>query len=145
LNRKRLGPPFLLAWLTAFVLWFGGTYLINVMLIDYSGMEGSFRPWDEELRLYPVLIVADLIFTGAMVYFYTRWARPGPWLTQGLIFGGQAALFAVFPMVIRNFVALPEGQKMLIQQIVYLGILLMIIGAVLAFVYRADNTPQSTA
>jgi hypothetical protein len=138
MNTRIINSRFFAAWLAAFVLWFSGTYIVNAMLIDYSAISQTFRRWDDELSLFPVLIAADLLLTGSLVWFYARLVQPKLWLSQGLVYGLRVHLFVVVPMYTRNFVAQPETPKMLVQQIVFLGIVLMLIGAVVAFIYRAQ-------
>ena len=127
---------FFLAWIAAFVAWFVGTYVVNVYLIDYSAIAGLMRPWEEELQRYPVLILADLILTGSFVRFYVRGLERKPWLPQGLGFGLAAALLSAVPMSMRYFDAEPVPVAMLVQQIVYFIALMMILGALVGFLYR---------
>jgi hypothetical protein len=119
-----------------FLIWFGGTYVVNGMLIDWSSIAQTFRPWNEELRLFPVLIGADLLLSASIVWFYAHLKEPKPWPAQGLIYGLRVSLFVIVPMYARNFVAAPETVKMLVQQLVFLTLLMMLIGAVVGFLYR---------
>jgi len=135
-----VNKTFFVAWAVAFVGWFAGAYVVNVMLIDYSSAMNLFRPREEELTLYPVLILANAILSGAFVWFYAHGLEPRPWLGQGMRFGFAAALFTIVPTFMRYFVAQPMSAKMLIQQVAFFTVLMMILGALVAFVYRGTTT-----
>jgi len=132
---------FFIAWIGIFVVWFVGTYVVNGILIDYAPIAHLFRLWEDELKLFPVLIVADLTLTGTFVWFYAQGVESKPWLGQGVRFGLAAALLGVLPMYVRYYVAQPVPEAILMQQLVYFVILMMLMGAIVAFVYRAAQTP----
>lgn len=130
---------FLAAWLVAFVVWFGGTYIVNTMLIDYSSMLQLYRPWEDELARYPVLILGDIILTGAFVWVYARTPRLGSWLINGLRFGLAAALLGAVPFQVRNYVSQPVPEGVLVQQLLFLTVLMLLAGLGVAAVYRRDR------
>jgi hypothetical protein len=136
MNELRFGLRFCGAWVLAFVVWFAGAYVINAQLIDYMPIVQLFRPWDQELSLYPVLILADLLFTAALVWFYARSVQPRPWFGQGVRFGASVIPLSVAPMYLRYYVAQPVPAAMVIQQVVFFGVLLMMVAVIIAFVYR---------
>jgi hypothetical protein len=131
---------FLFAWILAFGLWFGGAYVINGKLIDYSQIYQLFRPWDEELKHFPELVLADLLTTGAFVGLYDRLVRRVPgaqtWWQRGVQLGLVLIPVTVVPMYLRAWVASPIPNKMLVTQLVGFGVLVLLIGVVIAGVYR---------
>jgi len=138
---KVVDQRFLVSWAVAMVIWFGGAFLINTQIVDYSMPAHYMRPWDQELRLYWIMIVADFMFTAGVVWFYARLVERGPWLMRGVVFGLRVALLTAVPFFMRNYTVYPAPPKLLIQQCVGFAVLLMLIGAAVAFLYRHGRAP----
>jgi hypothetical protein len=73
---------------------------------------------------------------GAFVWIYSRGRESKPWLGQGLRFGLAVALLAVVPIYMIYYVVQPEPGMLAVKQIVFDTILMLIVGAVVAFLYR---------
>ena len=80
---------FSLAWVVVFVLVFNLGFLIHGVLLSdqYEGLDGMMRPEEEAMSYLPFIVLSDLIFAFAFVYFYARGKEEKPWLGQGLRFG----------------------------------------------------------
>lgn len=136
MNANVIGKRFFVTWLVVFIVWFVAAYVINTMLVDYSSIAHLYRKWEDELKQFDVLILADLLMTGTMVWFYARGVEPKPWLAQGVRFGLAVSLLTVAPMYMRFFVALPIPTSLLIGQLVWFVIAIVLLGVVIAFAYR---------
>ena len=66
-------------------------------------------------------------------------------LAQGVRFGVAVALLTIVPSYIIYFVVQPMPANVVIKQIVFDGILLVILGIIVAWLYRGTGTPQRAA
>jgi len=88
------------------------------------------------------MVVAHVILAGAFVWIYERGIAPDlPWLGQGARFGLAVALLTVVPTYLIYFVVQPTPQALMIKQIVFDGILLIVLGVIVAFMYRDAGKP----
>jgi hypothetical protein len=85
------------------------------------------------------MILAHVIMAGAFAWIYSRGAEAKPWLAQGLRFGLAVALLTVVPTYTIYYVVQPMPGMHVIKQIVFDGILLLILGAVVAFLHRGHE------
>jgi hypothetical protein len=68
-----------------------------------------------------------------------------PWLAQGVRFGIAVALLTIVPSYLIYFVVQPMPASVVIKQIVFDGILLVILGMIVAWLYRGVGTPPRAA
>ena len=129
---------FFFVWAVAFVVWMVGTFVVHGVLLhaDYEQLPTLFRPESDAQKYFPLLVLAHAVMSGALVWVYARGAQAKPWLGQGLRFGLVIALLTVVPTHTINYVGQPVAGVYVIKQIVFDGILLGILGAVIAFAYR---------
>jgi hypothetical protein len=77
--------------------------------------------------------------SGAFVWIYSRGIEASPWLGQGLRFGVAVALLSIVPTYIIYYVVEPMPGALVVKQIAFDGILMLILGAVTAFLYRSPS------
>jgi len=82
------------------------------------------------------MILAHLIMSGALVWIYARGVEPKPWLGQGLRYGVAIVLLTTVPLYLIYYVVQPMPGGTVAKQIVFDGILVLILGAIVAFMYR---------
>ena len=87
------------------------------------------------------MILAHVILSGAFVWIYARGVESKPWLSQGLRFGIAVALLTIVPSYLIYFVVQPMPAAVVIKQILFDGVLLLILGAIVAWLYRDTPTP----
>jgi hypothetical protein len=135
-NRKLL-----VAWLVVFVVWFFGSFLIHGMLLaaDYAPHTGVFRPEEDSQKLFPLMLLAHVMLAGALVWIYSRGVETGPWLPQGLRFGLAIALLAVVPTYVIYYVVQPLSSALVVKQIVFDTILVLLLGALTAFLLQGTR------
>ena len=63
-----------------------------------------------------------------------------PWVAQGIRFGIAVALLGVVPTYMIYYVVQPFPGDLVVKQIVFEGILIVILGAVVAFFYKQPSS-----
>jgi len=135
-----MNAKFLVAWLVIFILWLAGGFVVHELLLgaDYAATN-LMRSEQEAQQLMVWMLVAHVIMAGAFVWIYSRGKESKPWLGQGLRFGLAVALLAVVPIYLIYYVVQPQPGMLVAKQIVFDTILTLVVGAVVAFIYR-DKT-----
>jgi hypothetical protein len=82
------------------------------------------------------MIAAHAIMAGAFVWIYSRGRETKAWLGQGLRFGLAVALLAVVPIYIVYYCVQPLPGMLVVKQVVFDTIVVLLLGAVVAFLYR---------
>ena len=131
---------FLLAWIVIFIAWFGGSFVVHGVLLhdDYAKLQatGLFRTEAESQQFFPIMILAHAMLSGALVWIYSRGVEAKPWLAQGIRFGIAIALLTVVPTYLIYYVVQPTPGAVVAKQIVFDGILTLVLASVTAFIYR---------
>ena len=141
-----MNKKFLFAWIVLFVAWFLGSFVVHGVLLhsDYMQLTNLFRPEADARRYFPLMIVAHLLLSGAFVWIYSRGAEAKPWMAQGVRFGLAVALLTAVPTYTIYFVVQPMPADVVIKQIVCDGVLTIILGMIVAWLYRgAQGSPVS--
>jgi hypothetical protein len=130
---------FFIAWVVLFVAWMGGSFLVHGTLLhaDYSQLPNLFRSEEAAQRYFPLMVLAHVLLSGAFVWIYARGAENKPWPGQGLRYGLAVALLIVVPTYVIYYVVQPLPGSLVVKQIVFYGILLLALGAIVAYLYRA--------
>jgi hypothetical protein len=133
-----MNKKYMIAWALIFVAWFLGSFLIHGVLLhsDYAQLHNLFRTEAEAQRYFPLMILAHVILSGAFVWIYARGVNAKPWLAQGVSFGIAVALLTAVPTYIIYFAVQPMPGDTVIKQIVYDGALMIILGTIVAWLYR---------
>jgi hypothetical protein len=82
------------------------------------------------------MILAHAILAGAFAWIYSRGVEAKPWLPQGIRFGLAIAALTIVPTYIIYYVVQPMPGVVVVKQIVFDGILMLILGSIAAFLYR---------
>jgi hypothetical protein len=129
---------FLIAWVVVFIAWMVGSFIVHGTLLrdDYARLPNLFRPESEAQQYFHLMILAHVILAGAFVWIYSRGVENRPWPSQGLRFGAAVALLTVVPMYIIYYVVQPMPGQHVVKQIVFDGILVLILGLIAAWLYR---------
>jgi hypothetical protein len=129
---------FFVAWLVVFVLWMIGGFLVHGTLLrhDYASLPNLFRSDAESGKFMPYMILAHVIMAGAFVWIYDRGHQARPWLAQGLRFGLAIALLADLPIYLMYYAVQPMPGATVVKQIVGDTVMLLALGAAVAFMRR---------
>ena len=138
-----MNKKFVIAWIVLFVAWLVGSFVVHGMLLrpDYMQLSSLFRLESDQQRYFPLMILAHVILAGAFVWIYARGVESKPWLSQGLRFGIAVALLTIVPSYLIYFVVQPMPAAVVVKQILFDGVLLLILGAIVAWLYRDTPTP----
>jgi hypothetical protein len=136
-----MNKKFLLSWVLVFVVWMAGSFLIHGVLLQsgYAAMPNLYRPEAEAGAMFPLMLLAHLIMAGAFVWIYQRGNESKAWLPQGLRFGAAIALLAAVPSYTIYYVVQPLPGAFVARQIVFEVVLLLVLGALVAFLNKAGS------
>src|ERR1700720_4249356 len=133
-----MNKTFFIAWVVIFVAWMAGSFAVHGTLLhdDYTKLAGLFRSEAEAQPYFPLMILAHVILSGAFVWIYSRGVEALPWLPQGIRFGLAVALLTIVPTYTIYYVVQPMPGMTAVKQMVFDGILILILWVILAFMYR---------
>jgi len=133
-----MNKTFFIAWVVIFVAWMAGSFVVHGTLLhdDYMKLSGLFRSEADAQPYFPLMILAHIILAGAFVWIYSRGVEAAPRLPQGIRFGVAVALLTVIPTYMIYYVVQPMPGAVVAKQIVFDGILMLILGVITAFIYR---------
>ena len=136
-----MNKRFFIAWVVIFVLWFAGSFVVHGVLLhdDYAKLSSLFRTEAGSQQYFPLMILAHVMLSGALVWIYSRGVEARDWLPQGIRFGIAILLLTIVPTYMIYYVVQPMPGATVARQIVFDGILLMILSIVTAFLYRTPH------
>ena len=140
-----MNKKFVIAWIVLFVAWFMGSFIVHGLLLHsaYMRLTDLFRPEGEQQKYFPLMVLAHLILSGAFVWIYARGVEAKPWMAQGVRFGVAVALLTSVPTYMIYFVVQPMPPQLVIEQILFDGILMVILGMIVAYMYRDTVRPRT--
>lgn len=134
-----MNKKFLVAWLLVFALYMAGGMLVHgVILGDDYMATGLMRTETEAQNLMHWMILAHVLMAGAFTWIYVRGVENKPWLGQGLRYGLAVAVLFV-PIYMIYYVVQPTPGALAAKQVVLDTILTLVLGAVVAFLYRGQG------
>ncbi len=136
-----MNKTFFIAWPAVFVVWMAGSFLVHGTLLhdDYAQLPHLFRPESDAQQYFPLMMLAHVILAGAFVWIYSRGHEARPWPGQGTRFGLAVAFLTIVPTYTIYYVVQPMPGAHVIKQIVFDGILTLVLGLVVAFLYRNEQ------
>jgi hypothetical protein len=136
-----MNKKFFIAWAVAFVLWMAGSFVVHGVLLgaDYAKLPHLFRPEAEAQKYFPLMLLAHIMMSGALVWIYGRGVEAKPWLGQGLRFGASITLLGPVSWYTIFYVVQPMPGAHVIKQIVFDGLLMLVLGAAVAFLHRSPK------
>ena len=138
-----MNKKLLVGWIVIFVLWMAGDFVVHGVLLhgDYANLPNLMRPAAEAQQHFPLMVLAHVLMAGAFVWIYARGLEAKPWLGQGLRYGLAVDLLSSAPLYTIYYVVQPMPGGLVVRQILFEGILVLALGAVVAFLYR--NTARA--
>jgi hypothetical protein len=136
-----MGKRFLIAWVVVFIAWMAGSFIVHGTLLhaDYAALGNLFRSEAEAGQKFPLMLLAHVILAGAFVWIYSRGVEDSPWSGQGFRFGLAVALLTIVPTYLIYYVVQPMPGQMVVKQIVFDGTLMILLGLLVAFLYRGGR------
>jgi hypothetical protein len=137
-----MNKKFIIAWIVLFVAWLLGDFVVHAVLLhsDYMQLPNLYRTEVDQQKYFPLMILAHVILSGALVWIYARGAEAKPWIAQGVRFGVAVALLTAVPTYLIYFVVQPMPGGVVIKQILCEGVLMVILGTIVAWLYRDTAT-----
>ena len=138
-----MNKKFLIAWVVLFIAWFMGSFVVHGVLLhpDYMRLTGLFRTDGDQQQYFLLMALSHVLLSGAFVWIYARGVEAKPWLAQGVRFGVAVALLTTVPTYTIYFVVQPMPADLAVRQIAFDGSLMLILGAIVAWLYRATPAP----
>jgi hypothetical protein len=135
-----MNKKFIIAWIVLFVAWFMGSFVVHGVLLhsDYMQLTNLFRSEGDQQKYFPLMILAHVLLSGAFVWIYARGVEAKPWMAQGARFGVAVALLTIVPTYLIYFVVQPMPGGVVIKQIIFDGVLVVILGTIVAWLYRGS-------
>jgi hypothetical protein len=142
-----MNKKFFIAWGAIFIVWMAGSFVVHGVLLheDYTKLPSLFRPEAQASQYFPLMILAHIILAGAFAWVYSRGVEAAPWLPQGIRFGLAIALLTVVPTYMIYYVVQPMPGLVVAKQIVFDGILILILGVIAALIYRQPANSATRA
>jgi hypothetical protein len=133
-----MNKKFIIAWIAIFVAWFAGSFVVHGVLLhdDYMKLTNLFRPEADAQKYMPLMVLAHVLLSGALVWIYARGVEAKPWLPQGIRFGVAVALLTIVPTYLIYYVVQPMPGATVAKQIVFDGVLTLVLASITAFIYR---------
>ena len=133
-----MNKDFFIAWAVVFVAWMAGSFVVHGLLLnaEYAALPNLFRSEADTGDLLPLMLLAHVIMAGAFAWIYARGRESRPWVGQGVRFGIAIALLGVVPTYMIYYVVQPMSGALAVKQTVFDGILVVLLGIVVAFLYR---------
>jgi hypothetical protein len=141
-----MNKKFIIAWIVLFVAWLLGDFVVHAVLLhsEYMQLSNLYRTEGDQQKYFPLMILAHVIMSGALVWIYARGAEAKPWIAQGVRFGVAVALLTAVPNYLIYFVVQPMPGDVVIKQILCEGVLIVLLGTIVAWLYRDAATPLPT-
>lgn len=133
---------FAVAWIILFIVWMVGSFLVHATWLGdtYAAMTDVYRTAEEQEKLFPFMLLAHVMLAGGFVWIYRRGREAKPWIGQGIRFGILIALFAVVPTYLIYFSVQSMSSDLMIRQIIGDGLLTVVLGIVVAYIYKDAAT-----
>lgn len=136
-----MNKQFFICWIVIFIVWMLGSFLVHGLLLSdsYSQLPNLFRTDEESQQYFHFMILAHILMSGAFVWIYQRGVSNAPAVGQGLRYGIAIACLTVIPMYMIYYVVQPMPGSHVIQQMIYDGLLVMVLGVIIALVCKPAN------
>ena len=130
---------FLLAVAATFIVTVALGFFIHgfILYAHYEGLPAVYRGAHLPASLMALMLAGQLIFSLAFVALYRFGIEGKPWLGQGVRFGVLVAGLAVVPFFLIAYVVTNITGVLAFWQIVLETISVVLIGVMVAWIYRA--------
>jgi hypothetical protein len=134
-----VNKKFFISWLVLFVAWMLCSFTVHAVLLksDYLQLAQLFRTDADAQQYFPYMLLAHVFLSGAFVWIYARGVEARAWLGQGVRFGIAVALLTIVPSYLIYYSVQPMPGAVVAKQILFDGVVLIILGALVAWLYRA--------
>lgn len=133
-----MNKQFLISWAVIFVAWMAGSMAVHGIWLgeSYAALTNLFRPEEDQMQLFHLMLIAHVLLAGAFVWIYQRGNEDRPWLPQGVRYGLAIAVLAPIPTYMIYYVVQPMPGDMVIKQVIGETVLCVVLGIVVAFLNK---------
>lgn len=133
-----MSKKFIIAWAATFVAWMAGSFLVHGTLLmnDYAALSNLYRSEADSMAFLPHMLLAHVIMAGAFVWIYARGIETGEWMGQGIRYALAIIMLLVVGPYMIYYAVQPLPGMMVVKQIVFDGLLVIVLGILVAFIYR---------
>ena len=140
-----MNTKFLVAGVAGFIISLAGGFLVHGMLLhpDYALVPNLMRTEADAQAHFPFMLLSHFIKGFAFAWVYSKGISSGvPWSTQGFRFGFAAAFLITVPLYLIYFAVQPMPGMLVVKQIIFDSVVTVIMGLVVAFIYRSSVTSE---
>lgn len=131
---------FIIAWIVAFVGWMAGSYAVHGTLLQaaYARLPSLFRGEADAQKCFPLMLLAHVMLSGALVWLYASGVKAKAWLPEGVRFGVAIALPAIVPTYIIYCALQLMPSSLVIKQNIFDGVPMAILCVIVAWLFRDE-------
>jgi len=143
----QMNGKFIIAVIVMFIAWMIEGFVVHGWLLrpEYMKLGSLFRPEAEQMGYFPWMLLGHVILAFAFVWIYVKGKEAKPYFAQGLRYGLMVSLLATTPTYLIYYAVQPLPGDLIVMQIVYDTIGSMVMGVVVAFIYREPAAVTAAA
>jgi len=129
---------FFLAFVVVFVVGFLLSFVIHGVMLhdDYSKLPNLLRTEQDAQGYFPYMILANVLYSLALVWIYAQGVSAKPWLGQGMRFGLAVWLLTAVPTYLIYYAVQPWPAVVICKSIGFDLVRTTLIGVSAAAIYR---------
>jgi hypothetical protein len=127
-----------MAVVAVYIVLMATNYLVHSVWLapDYDAIPLSHRSLEGIQHRFWAMLVGQFFFSAMFAYIYTRGRENKPWMVQGIRYGILVAFLTVIPTSLGEYVVYIIPYMLAIKWMVAGGIQLIIVGLVVAAIYK---------
>ena len=129
---------FFLAFVVVFLAGFTLNFIIHGVLLqgDYSQLPNLLRTEQDSQNYFHFMILANVLYSLALVWIYAQGVSDKPWLGQGVRFGLAVWLLTAVPTYLTYYAVQPWPAVVICKSIAFDLVRIVVLGVVAAALYR---------
>ncbi|HEV2022044.1 MAG TPA: DUF1761 family protein [Terriglobales bacterium] len=129
---------FFLAFVVVSVAGFALSFVIHGLLLheDYSKLPNLLRTEQDAQGYFHFMIVANVLYSLALVWIYAQGVSDKPWFGQGVRFGLAVWLLTAVPTYLIYYAVQPWPVEVIYKSIGFDLVRITVIGVLVAAIYR---------
>ncbi|MGB8541254.1 MAG: hypothetical protein WCD49_06410 [Candidatus Acidiferrales bacterium] len=135
-----------IATIATYVVLMATNYLIHSVWLmpDYAAIASSHRTIEGIMHRFWAMALGQFFFAAMFSYIYTRGRESKPWLEQGIRYGIVMTFMTVVPYSLSDYVVYIVNYMLVIKWMIAGGIQLIILGLIVAAIFKDGGTARAT-
>ncbi|MBI1733428.1 MAG: hypothetical protein HYR49_11775 [Gammaproteobacteria bacterium] len=140
-----MDKKFLIAIVVMFVLSMLIGFTVHGVLLhaDYAQLQNLYRTEEDQMSYMHWMLLAHVLIAAAFVWIYQQGRKDTPWLAQGIRYGIAIAVLTTVPWYLIYYAVQPLPGMLVVKQIVFDSIGTVVMGVVVAWLYRGPAAATS--